>query len=133
MGTATLRDFILQAKAVSDETRVRILKLLDGRELCVCQLMEILGTGQSTVSKHLGILRTAGLVECRKEGTWTFYRLPEKPVNTHSLAFTRLLSSCLDGDAVIAEDRRRLKKTAGKDARTICRTAEARRGLKSKR
>ncbi len=115
-----LRDFILQAKAVSDETRVRILKLLEGRELCVCQLMDILRMGQSTVSKHLGILKTAGLVECRRDGTWTFYRLPDKLINTYNLDFLKLLSSCLVGDALILEDKKRLKESVRQDIKVLC-------------
>jgi DNA-binding transcriptional ArsR family regulator len=115
-----LRDFILQAKAVSDETRVRILKLLDDRELCVCQLMDILEMGQSTVSKHLGILKTAGLVECRRNGTWTFYSLPDKLINTYNLDFIKLLSSSLRDDALILEDKKRLKESVRQDIKVLC-------------
>jgi len=125
-----LRDFILQAKAVSDETRVRILKLLDGRELCVCQLMEILGMGQSTVSKHLGILKTAGLVEYRRNGPWTFYRLPDRSINTYNLDFLKLLSSCLGDDALIREDKKSLRRTV-KEMKVLCRPVKT--GDKSRR
>jgi len=70
--------FVAQARAVSDPTRLRMLKLLEGGELCVCDIMEVMGIAQSTASKHLGVLRAAGLVEGRKDGTWTHYRIPEK-------------------------------------------------------
>ncbi|GMT46887.1 MAG: hypothetical protein IEMM0007_0453 [bacterium] len=126
-----LRDFILQAKAVSDETRVRILKLLEGRELCVCQLMDILGMGQSTVSKHLGILKTAGLVECKRDGTWTFYRLPDNLINTYNPDFLKLLSSCLAGDTLILEDKKRLKEVVKQDIKVLCRPVK--RGSNSKK
>ena len=67
--------FIAVTKALSDENRVRILLALRGGELCVCQLIELLGLAPSTVSKHLAILRQAGLVKLRKDGRWAYYRL----------------------------------------------------------
>ncbi len=69
--------FIDQAKALSDRNRVRALLALRDRELCVCRLIELLQLAPSTVSKHLSILRQAGLVEGRKEGRWMHYRLPD--------------------------------------------------------
>ena len=60
-------------KALADETRVRILKLLEVREMCVCEVMVALDLTQPTASHHLGILENAGLVKNRKEGQWVFY------------------------------------------------------------
>jgi ArsR family transcriptional regulator len=62
-------------KALSDETRLRILALLEAGELCVCDLMAVLELPQSTVSRHLATLRNAGLVEDRRQGIWMYYRL----------------------------------------------------------
>lgn len=62
-------------KALSDETRLRILALLSQGELCVCDLVAILDLPQSTVSRHLACLRHTGLVEDRRQGVWMFYRL----------------------------------------------------------
>ena len=62
-------------KALSDETRLRLLALLQHGELCVCDLMAVLELPQSTVSRHLAYLRNAGLVEDRRQGIWMFYRL----------------------------------------------------------
>lgn len=64
-------------KALADETRLRILALLLGGELCVCDLMAILGLPQSTISRHLAYLRNAGWVEDRRQGIWMFYRLAD--------------------------------------------------------
>ncbi len=64
-------------KALSDETRLRILALLAGDELCVCDLMAILNLPQSTVSRHLATLRNAGWVEDRRQGVWMYYRLSQ--------------------------------------------------------
>ena len=62
-------------KALSDETRLRILALLTTGEMCVCDLMTILDLPQSTESRHLAYLRNAGLVEDRRQGVWMYYRL----------------------------------------------------------
>ena len=67
--------FMMITKALSDENRVRVLLALDGRELCVCQIIELLGLAPSTVSKHMSILANARLVEGRQQGRWRYYRL----------------------------------------------------------
>jgi DNA-binding transcriptional ArsR family regulator len=70
-----MRDYLAITKALSDEARVRALMSLAGGELCVCQIIEVLGLAPSTVSKHMSILQHAGLVERRKDGKWHYYRL----------------------------------------------------------
>ena len=65
---------IKSLKALADETRLRALCALRGQELCVCQLIEMLQLAPSTVSKHLTILKDAGLVDSRKNGRWVYYR-----------------------------------------------------------
>jgi ArsR family transcriptional regulator len=65
-------------KALSDETRLRILVLLTQGELCVCDLMAVLQLPQSTVSRHLAYLRNAGLLTDRREGVWMYYRLAKQ-------------------------------------------------------
>ena len=64
-------------KALSEETRLRILKLLEGGELCVCDIMAALDTIQPKVSFHLGVLKEAGLIKDRKDGRWVHYRIEE--------------------------------------------------------
>lgn len=68
-------------KALGEETRLRIVALLSHGELCVCHLEEALGLSQPNVSRHLGILRAAGVVTDRRDGNWVYYRLldQEKP------------------------------------------------------
>ena len=67
---------ILQSfRALSDETRLRILALLINGEMCVCDLMAILDLPQSTVSRHLAYLRNSGWVQDRRQGVWMYYRL----------------------------------------------------------
>lgn len=69
--------FIETTKALADTNRVRAVLALRNRELCVCRIIELLQLAPSTVSKHLAILRQAGLIESRKEGRWMHYRLPD--------------------------------------------------------
>ena len=66
-------------KALGDHTRLRIVALLSHGELCVCHVQDALGLTQPNASRQLGILKNAGVVESRREGTWTFYRLAEQP------------------------------------------------------
>jgi ArsR family transcriptional regulator len=64
-------------KALSDPNRVKMIKLLQRRVLCVCEIKEALGLAQSTASKHLKILEEAGLITFFKEGLWVNYRLAD--------------------------------------------------------
>lgn len=64
-------------KALADETRLRIIKLLGVREMCVCEMMIALGLTQPTTSHHLGLLENVGLVKDRKEGKWVFYSIAD--------------------------------------------------------
>lgn len=61
--------------ALADPTRLRLLNLMNGREVCVCYFVEILKQGQPKVSRHLAYLRSAGIVEARREGKWMHYRI----------------------------------------------------------
>lgn len=74
-------DFLYRVfKALADKTRIRMLKLLDGRELSVCEIMIALRLTQPTTSHHLGILESAKLVKKRKKGRWSFYSLADPRV-----------------------------------------------------
>ena len=72
-----MQQYVDLFKALSDETRLRIVLLLSEKELCVCQIVEALVLSQVKVSRHLTILKYAGLVRCRKEGTWVYYSLAD--------------------------------------------------------
>jgi ArsR family transcriptional regulator len=72
-----MKEFIKVMKALSDPNRVKMLKLLQRRVLCVCEIQAALGLAQSTASKHLKILEEAGLIDYRKEGLWVNYRLAD--------------------------------------------------------
>ena len=68
-------------KALADDTRLRILKLLEIREMCVCEVMVALDLTQPTASHHLGLLENAGLVKARKEGKWVFYHVANRELS----------------------------------------------------
>lgn len=108
MGRTLLNEYETVMKAAGDPTRARILKLLEGGELCVCDLIAVLGLGQSTVSGHLAILREAGLVVGRKQGRWAYYSLADRTKNSYGGPLLALLFNWLDDDARIRADKRRL-------------------------
>jgi DNA-binding transcriptional ArsR family regulator len=114
-----MREFLAIAKALSDESRVRALVALSGGELCVCQIIDLLGLAPSTVSKHMTVLRQARLVESRKDGRWMYYRLPEtpEPPIRQAIAWAR---SCLARDAAVREDARRLKNIRRASKEELC-------------
>jgi ArsR family transcriptional regulator len=64
-------------KALGDEARLKVLHLVHDREVCVCDLMDLLGMPQATLSHHLAVLSQAGLVTARKQGRWNYYRATE--------------------------------------------------------
>jgi len=72
-----MKEFLRVMKAVSDPSRVKILKMLQSRVMCVCEVHTALGTAQSTASKHLKILEDAGLISSFRDGTWVNYKLAD--------------------------------------------------------
>ena len=95
-------------KALGDETRLRILNLLVRGELCVCDIVGVLGISQPKVSRHLAILRRADLVGVRREGKRKFYALTKDRSPLQQTLF-RYVRSCLSEFEVLAQDRRRLE------------------------
>jgi ArsR family transcriptional regulator len=95
-------------RAFADPTRLRILNLLQvEKELCVCDLCAVLRESQPKVSRHLALLRRAGLVQARSEGKWRLYSLAAAATPLHR-TLLRCLESCLDGIDELVEDRARL-------------------------
>ncbi len=103
-----IRYCVTALKAAGDTTRLRILKLLDRDPLCVCQLVAVLGLSQSTVSKHLSILRGAGLIEDERRGKWVFYRHVPVDRDPARRALRVLVAQALESDPVVRADRRSL-------------------------
>ena len=113
-----MRDFIKVMKALSDPNRVRIVKLLQYRVLCVCEIQELLGLAQSTVSKHLKLLEEARLIDFSKDGLWVNYRLSDGIGNPYAAALLDNLRGWLDDDPDLKDLAGRLP---GVDRNSICR------------
>ena len=103
-----LPDFMAITKALADENRVRMLLALRGRELCLCQLMELVSLAASTASKHMSILRQARLVDGRKQGRWMYYRLAGREASPAVRQALRWAMESLADDAQVASDAERL-------------------------
>ncbi len=97
-------------KALADSQRVRILMLLEGGELCVCQIVEVLGLAPSTVSKHLSILEDADLIAGRKDGRWAYYRQ-----GSFAAPVRKWIGQSLENDPEIEQDRKKLKRVTACD------------------
>ncbi len=94
-------------KALADRTRLRILNLIGGDEICVCFFVEVLNINQPKISRHLAYLRRAKVVSARREGKWMHYRIVEPP-DPHAATIFREVRASLTNDAEMNRDRARL-------------------------
>ncbi len=102
-------------KALADKNRLRIFKMLQQREMCVCEIREVLGLAQPTVSKHLKILKEAGIIEDDQKGLWTNYYLNSQ--NDYARSLTGLVKGWLGKDEIIQND---LRKARNVDRAKLC-------------
>ena len=93
--------------ALADLTRLRLLNLMVGREVCVCYLVEILGQSQPKISRHLASLRKAGIVTARREGKWMHYSI-STPVDAAAASVLVAALTALGSDKKMRADRARL-------------------------
>jgi len=117
----SLDNLLSISRALSDRHRVRALMSLTNGELCVCQIIELLGLAPSTVSKHMSVLRQAGLVASRKCGRWVHYRLADTAGDSAASRALRFIRDELAADTQIATDRKRLNAISGADLEKLCR------------
>ena len=103
-----MRNAVKTLKALADPTRLRILRLLLQRDLCVCELMYILRMEQSRVSHQLRILRDADLAEDIREGKWIIYRVPRKVRESLRRMFEEVLKAGPEDIREAAQDKRRI-------------------------
>jgi len=116
-----MRETLGVMKALADESRLRIVAALNRRELCLCQIVELLGLATSTVSRHMSILQQARLVESRKDGRWTYFRLDDTgPAEASESA--ELIVRQLRKDSQVRNDSKRLKEILKIDPEKLCRT-----------
>lgn len=112
-----MRDLLKLLKAAGDESRLRMLNILRLRPLCVCEIAEVLGLAQSTVSRHLKLLEESGLLERTKNGLWVEYALSRMPENSPQHRLLILLKEGLSGVETIHSDE---QKTRVVDRHQIC-------------
>jgi ArsR family transcriptional regulator len=98
-----MKDFIKVMKALSDPSRVKIVKMLQHKLMCVCEMQEALHLSQPSVSKHLKILEDAGLVDFNKDGLWVNYYLADGSKSPYVSSMMGNLRHWLDGEPEIAE------------------------------
>ncbi len=103
-----MKQFIRVMKALSDPNRVKILKMLQHKSLCVCEIQATLQLAQPTVSKHLKILEDAGLVDCRKSGLWVNYQLANGNSSPYAAALLGNLRHWLQDDPEVVRIAERL-------------------------
>jgi len=97
--------------ALADPTRLRLLNLMEGHEVCVCHFVEILRMTQPKVSRHLAYLRRAGVVEARREGKWMHYRIAPSADTAQAAILAAVLAS-FAGDKAMQADRVRLERAS---------------------
>jgi len=105
-----MHNLVRAIKALSDETRLRILRVLMERECCVCEIMQALDISQSRSSRNLGILENAGFVKSRRDGLWTVHFIDLQKAEKYHATLVRTVKDALDGNEVVTADLERLKK-----------------------
>ena len=98
-----MKDFIRVMKALSDPSRVKILKMLQNKVMCVCEIKEALGLAQPTVSRHLKVLENADLVGYKKDGLWVNYHLTDGDNSPYAANLLGNLRHWLQDDPEIEE------------------------------
>jgi len=104
-------------KALSDPNRLRILKMLQSKSLCVCEITEVLKLATSTVSKHLSILRDAGFIIEDKDGKWVNYKINPKPSDQRISSVLSTLDFWISDDNLIISDKQKIQKV---DRNIVC-------------
>jgi len=105
-----MRDAVKAFKALSDETRLRILNILLERECCVCEVMQALDISQTRASRNLTALYDAGFLKLRKDGLWSLYSIDKDGMQEYLTDMVRAVTKTLEGNKAVELDRERLKK-----------------------
>jgi len=106
----TIENNVKIFKALSDETRLRILSLIIEQECCVCEVMQTLNISQTRASRNLSQLYNAGLLILRKEGLWSLYSVDRQKVEPFTAALLGVITEHFDSMPVFKKDRENLKK-----------------------
>ena len=105
-----MRELVKAFKALSDETRLRILNLLLERECCVCEVMQALEISQTRASRNLSALYDAGFLKLRKDGLWSLYSIDHETMKEYFPDLVEAVRKGLEGNEAVALDRKRLEK-----------------------
>ena len=116
-----MRELLAVMKALADPSRLRIVAALHGRELCLCQVVELVGLATSTVSRHVSILEQARLVDARKDGRWTYFRLADEQGRPEARGAAALVLEALAQDPQVRADSVRLKQILKINPEKLCR------------
>lgn len=104
-----MQNLITALRALSDETRLRIMKVLLERVCCVCEIMQALDISQSRASRNLGILQDAGFLKARRAGAWIIYSIDWQTANRYATSLTKLLKDSPLSNEILKQDKERLK------------------------
>ena len=104
-----MHDLIKAMKALSEETRLRIVNVLLERECCVCEVMQALDISQSRASRNLGILEDAGFLKARRDGAWIVYSVDRETANRHAASLAKLIKNSTLNSEVVEKDKERIK------------------------
>lgn len=104
-----MQDLVKACKALSNETRLRILNLLMERECCVCEVMQSLGISQSRASRNLSALYEAGFLKIRRDGLWALYSIDKEGMKQYLTTLVEVVKKALEGNEVAERDREQLR------------------------
>lgn len=104
-----MRDLVKAFKALSDETRLRILNLLLERECCVCEVMQVLDISEPRSSRNLSALYDAGFLKLRRQGLWALYSIDTEGLKPHYTNLLEAVKKALEGNDIALLDRQRLQ------------------------
>ena len=120
-----MKELIRAIKAISGETRIRVLKVLLERECCVCEVMQALEISQSKASRHLSALYDAGFLKLRKDGLWSLYSIDKEGMTDYLSELVEVVRKALENNKITAMDKARLKKAERVGVRRVRTLAES--------
>ena len=114
-----MREIVKAFKALSDETKLRVLNVLLERECCVCEVMQALEISQSKASRHLSALYDAGFLKRKKDGLWSLYSIDSESMADYLSELVGAVRKSLENNKTAALDKERLKKAQRVGARYV--------------
>lgn len=109
-GEAAMRELTRTLKVLSDESRLRVLNLLQERECCVCEVMQVMDISQSKASRIMSALCDAGLLRLRREGKWALYSIEDDATEAYVRDIVAAITAALKANPLAVRDREKLSK-----------------------